>query len=360
MKKRVFIVDDIETNIQILHSILLKSGYDIDYARNGKDALEKAVTFKPDLILLDVMMPVMDGYEVCKKLKNTPECADIPVIFLTARNETESIVKGFKAGAVDYLTKPFNATELIIRVENHIKFRDSKKELINLNESKDRFFRIIAHDIRSPLVGCQNLIKLLNEDYDKLNDDDRKSNLHLIQQSSNHLSGLLDNLILWSRGQSGNYEFNPERFNIMDVVHNSLDLLQFNASYKKISLESDIPKELVVRADKNMLYTIIRNLLSNAIKFTQEGGKVTLKTLDERGFFSISVEDNGIGMSEDTIKSLFSQGEQHRRSGTNDEPGSGLGLRLCKTLVEKHKGEIRVESEKDKGSRFIVILPSES
>ena len=185
-KPLILIVDDIPKNLQVLSSILSFEGYQISFASSGSQALNIIETSLPDLILLDIMMPIMDGYEVCKILKSNPRTKDIPIIFLTGKVEAEDIVHGLKIGAVDYITKPFNSAELLSRVHTHIELKlsrdaivkynyeleESKKQLLELNASKDKFFSIIAHDLRSPFTGFIGLSQLLSEEYDSINKEE--------------------------------------------------------------------------------------------------------------------------------------------------------------------------------------------
>ncbi len=368
----ILIVDDIPKNLQLLSSILSAEGYQIAFASNGLQALSVLETTKPDLILLDIMMPELDGYEVCKRLKENNDTKDIPVIFLTGRVETEDVIRGFKVGAVDYVTKPFNSVELLIRVKTHIELKLSKDELILKNQqlhdyqtelkqlisTKDKFFSIIAHDLRGPFSGFLGLSDILMNEYDSLD----KSEIVQISESMNkaakRLFSFLENLLEWSSTQTGRLEIHKSNLDISYVADKVISLLSTSANDKDIVLSNKINQNTYIIADGNVVQTILRNLISNAIKFTKNNGSVnvTAKEYDENQVL-ISVIDNGVGMSEDVIEKIFKLDLKHSTPGTNNESGTGLGIVLCKELVNKSDGELFVKSEVGVGTTFSFTLP---
>ncbi len=357
----ILIVDDIPANLKVLGEILKAEGYKVRPVPNGALALQVAEKEKPDLILLDIMMPDMDGYEVCRRMKANPQLCDIPIIFISALNETTDIVKALKSGGVDFVTKPFQAEEVSARVHTHVKLYRQSIELQKLNETKDKFFSIIAHDLRGPLGGFMSMTELLSEHMPDMETSEIQDYLGTLRDASGNLFRLLENLLQWSRLQQGTIQFNPETIHLQSIVEECVGLVQELAKNKGIEIALDIPGQLNVFADNNILQTIIRNLISNAVKFTPKGGSVRLsaKTSDTNSV-EISIEDTGIGMSPEMIGSLFSPGARNGRAGTDGEPSTGLGLLLCKEFVEEHGGKIRVESEEGKGSVFSFVLPHHS
>jgi|GEM_PF-790028 len=231
------------------------------------------------------------------------------------------------------------------------------KKLLDSNSSKDKFFSIIAHDLRSPFQGLLGYSQLLYEDYDALTEDERKQYIQNIGEISKNSYKLLENLLQWSRMQTGNFEFNPEVLNLAEELKPTIDLLKQTASNKEISVISMIKPKTYVMADRNMIDTIVRNLVSNSIKFTRPQGTVTISSGELNNFVLLSVKDNGVGMDAEKMQYLFKAEKNISTVGTAKERGTGLGLLLCKEMVEKHNGEIWVESEKDKGSTFYFTLP---
>jgi two-component system sensor histidine kinase/response regulator len=364
LKKNIYVVDDIQENIQVIGNVLINNGLNISIARNGEQALKGIKRKLPDLVLLDVSMPGMDGFEVCKRLKDDDETAGIPIIFLTARTQTEDIVTGFKAGGVDYITKPFNTEELLSRVFTHLELKESRdtiKEqnqlLKELNTTKDKFFRIIAHDLKSAFNQLLGFSSLLFESSDKSVSDEVRELSYLLNKSAKNTFKLLENLLSWARFQSGHIKFKPDKLSIFPLVADNLELLKERAENKHIELINEVSDDFYIWADRNMINTIIRNLVTNAIKFTPEKGKITLKAEKKANYIIISVIDTGIGISKETLPKLFRLEFQDSIPGTNDEKGTGLGLVICKEFIEKHKGSIRVESEVGKGSTFSFSIP---
>ncbi len=362
-KSEVLIVDDIPENLQLLGQILDKNNIDVAIATNGREAIEAVEFSQPDLILLDISMPEMDGFSVCRELKGNPATRHIPVIFLSARTEYEDIVKGFEIGAVDYVTKPFNAKELLSRVFTHLELSFSKKyiekqnnELHELNATKDKFFSIIAHDLKNPFSGIIGLSNILVNEYKDLDKDTVGEYHELILDSAEKGYRLLENLLNWSSAQTGRLEYNPQINNLQCFIKEELQLLNTNAEQKNIKLLAEVPENTFAFFDHNMIETVIRNLVSNAIKFTKPGGSVSIIASNQDEMVQIEVKDNGVGISDEDQKKLFRVDVHHSTSGTNNEEGTGLGLVLCKEFVEKNGGKIRVESVEGRGSRFIFTL----
>lgn len=242
-------------------------------------------------------------------------------------------------------------------IEERNRTRKKTEELKLLNATKDKFFSIIAHDLKNPFNSLLGFSDLLKNDFDQLEKEDMRRFINIIHDSSKHGFNLLENLLQWSRAQTGNIEYFPRLMNIHRLISDCIDIYQNNADKKNIQVYNDIPEELVLLGDKEMLSTVFRNLISNSIKFTGQNGKVKIKVVKNSKRAIISVIDTGVGVPEEKISSLFKIDVQHSTLGTNNEKGTGLGLILCKEFVEKHGGKIKVESERKNGSEFKVILP---
>jgi signal transduction histidine kinase len=312
---------------------------------------------QPDLVLMDVMMPEMDGFEVCGRLREKPETKNIPVIFLTAKTEKEDVVKGLEAGGVDYITKPFNKAELLARVKTHLELTFARQELKELNTTKDKFLSIIAHDLKNPLQILMLSADILHAGYDSFDEDKRKDHILKFLINSRRISELVENLLDWARSQGGGMECKPRRTDIAVLVDENMDLLKESAQKKNIAVTSKIKEGTFVFADGNMMRTVIRNLLSNAVKFTHPGGTVTVTASEKNKNLEIRVTDTGVGIQAEDIPGLFRIDVRKTAKGTAQERGTGLGLILCKEFVEINNGSITVSSTPGKGSTFTVILP---
>lgn len=362
-KDVILVVDDQPNNLKVISSVLGDS-YSLSFANNGPNALKILENLQPDLILLDVMMPGMDGYEVCQRIKSTEKTKELPVIFLTAKNDIEDILKAFRAGAVDYITKPFNIMELKVRVGNHLSLKHTREQLKNANDKllqviheKDKFFTIIAHDLRNPFIGISSLSQIMVEQLGSLQLDEMEEYAREIHHASTNAFKLLKNLLSWAKSQTGRMDFVPQHLDVQELITETISFVQEAAILKSIEIESQIAEGLSVFADKEMVATVMRNLVSNAVKFTRAGGKVLIRCERSDQHIRISVVDNGIGMTSKMVEEIFRIDVSNGRKGTNGEPSSGIGLLLCKEFTERNGGTITVESQPDQGSTFNITLP---
>lgn len=256
-----------------------------------------------------------------------------------------------------YLDK--NKLNRILEKKNEL-IEKSEQELRLLNISKNKFFSIIAHDLKNPLHTILGYSYLLNKDYDRFKEDERRKFAFDIHQSTNNIFRLLQNLLEWSRSQTGNLNFSPAVVEYQRILDNSLSVLRSLADQKNIKIKTGNDPELKLFADPLMIETVMRNLINNAIKFTPEGGQIEVSAKEVDGQVLISISDTGIGISAEETQSLFRIDSKVKRKGTNNEDGSGLGLILCHEFVEKHNGKIWVESTPGKGSEFIFNIPAKA
>lgn len=359
----VLIVDDNAVNVKVIALTLRPLNYKLVIAINGKSAIEMVEKTRPDLILLDVMMPGMDGYETCTIIKSKPENQNLPIIFLTALSDKENTVKGFASGGVDYITKPFDKNELISRVKTHIelkhtqdKLRETMQHLSDLNGLKDKMFSVIGHDLRSPLGSIKMTLEFLSQTFEKTVDDELKSTFSLLVKTADEVFSLLENLLGWAKSQSGNLSLEKEEIDLNDLVNSLYLLNKGTLKLKGIDFISEIAPGTKVNADMNTLKIVFRNILSNAIKFTPEHGNIVVLANELNGKIKIDIKDSGIGIPEENIPKLFDQTQHLTTYGTNRESGSGLGLILCKDFIERNDGTIQVESEEGKGTTFSLLL----
>lgn len=243
------------------------------------------------------------------------------------------------------------------RIKTQNKLLENEKNLIKLNTTKDRFFSIIAHDLKNPFNSLMGLLDILIDEYDDITDDTKKEYLSVLNRSSNDLFGLLTNLLEWSRTQTSSIEFNPVMTDLSDLVTNEIKLLEAQAIKKVINIEFNLSNKLMIMVDKNMMSTVVRNILSNSIKFTSIGGNIAISLQEIDNHIRISIKDDGVGISEENQQKLFKISEKISSIGTANETGTGLGLILCKEFIDKHNGCLFVVSKKGKGSIFNIDIP---
>lgn len=362
---KILIVDDVVSNVLLLKVLLKNEKFKTVTASDGLEAIQQAEKELPDLILLDVMMPQMDGFETAMHLKNNPTTAGIPIIFLTALNSTQDIVKGFQAGANDFITKPFNKEELLVRVNHQISLVAAKKLILERTEElrktivgRDKLYSVIAHDLRSPLASIKMVLNMmvlgLSED---VIGKEMYQMLQMVNHSTEDVFSLLDNLLKWTKSQIGKLNVVYQDFRIDEVVEGVLDIFSLVSKSKNIQLVNDSIDTVTVHADVDMVKTILRNLLSNALKFSYEGSQIIIGSQVETDKIIVSVKDSGKGMSAEDKEKLLKTETHFSRYGTNNEEGSGLGLLLCQDFAIKNGGDLWFESEEGKGSTFFFSLP---
>ncbi|MFW5721610.1 MAG: PAS domain-containing sensor histidine kinase, partial [Bacteroidota bacterium] len=249
-------------------------------------------------------------------------------------------------------------TDITTQKQAEERLKKSEKKFRELNATKDKFFSIIAHDLKNPFNDLIGFTQLLAANINKYDKDKIEQFVQIIHQSSKLAYGLLENLLEWSRTQTGTLKYRPEIIDLKMIIQENLDLLHSNARNKNINIISEIVESNFVYADRNMVHTIVRNLISNAIKYTNNGGYVKLTSRALKDFIEIIIEDNGVGIDENNIQKLFRIDESYTTPGTQREKGTGLGLILCKEFVEKNGGEIKINSKPNKGSIFSFTLPT--
>lgn len=361
---KILVVDDVVSNVLLLKILLTNEKFQVLTANNGNSCIETAKREHPDLILLDVMMPDISGFDTAVILKKEKETADIPIIFLTALNSPADLVHGFQVGANDFLTKPFNKEELVMRVMHQISLVAAKRIIVQQNDelrrtinNRDKMYSVIAHDLRSPMASIRMVLNLVVQTVSP--EAIGPEMYYLIDKANKETEethDLLDNLLKWTKSQTGRLKVAYQDFEVMDVVTGVYGIFTMIAETKNIALtmEENVTG-LKVRADKDMLNTVVRNFLSNAIKFTPEGSAIEIIVDKKDDFAKISIRDHGVGIAPDRIEGLFHKGET--TYGTNNEEGSGLGLQLCKDFAVKNGGDVMVESVLGEGSTFSVLVP---
>ncbi|MEQ8168108.1 MAG: hybrid sensor histidine kinase/response regulator [Candidatus Eremiobacterota bacterium] len=379
-KPLILIVDDNSVSIRMLVHVLKKKEYDLAISRNGSQALNMLEDIHPDLILLDIMMPDLDGFKVCRTLKDNSRTKEIPIIFLTAKEETEDLVQAFEIGAVDYVTKPFNGLELLARVQTHLdlKFaRDTQKELLikleeNLNEIKEKnekleelnkikneFLGMAAHDLRNPLGVIQVTSEyLLISD---LNDNMSEEQIDLLREintSSEYMRDMLNELLDITAIESGQLKLEIKVEDYINFLKHIIKLNKPLADRKEISLELDVNDTIPPMSfDRNKITQVLNNLITNAIKFSWPDTEISVKVRKEQDYIITGIIDQGQGIPSDEINNMFKPFQKTSVKATAGERSTGLGLAITKKIVEGHGGKISVESEVGKGTKFYFTLP---
>jgi two-component system, sensor histidine kinase len=359
---KILIVDDVQLNLDLMKEILSEKGYLIATAINGKSAIAKAKAHKFDLILLDVILPDIDGFEVCSHLKANPQTHDIPIIFLTAKKEKDSITQGFNLGAVDYIPKPFSKEELLARVNLHLTLRKYQDELIRSKEmaeasaqAKAIFLANISHEIRTPMNGIIGMIDILKRTSLTA---EQLEYIDIIGISGENLLMIINDVLDFSKIEAGQITFEHIRFNLWDEINEVVKILRYKAIQKNLDLSfeiaPDVPQLLI--GDPLRLKQVLINLCNNSIKFTAEGFVHVYVKLTDKNECAVrlqfDVKDTGIGISPENQSKLFKSFAQADVSTTRKFGGTGLGLAISKNLVHLMGGEIGIISEEGKGAIF--------
>lgn len=368
----ILIVDDTEPNVRLLAHVVKKEGYEAMAAFSGKDALALLEKRKPDIILLDIMMPEMDGFEVCERLKAHEDYKDIPVIFLSALSETDSKVQGFNVGGVDYITKPFQREEVLARIDLHVKLRRLQKELSNkveqlkereetlqkLNEEKDELMRIVGHDFRNPVTGIMGLASFLQQNVQSTPPAQQEDMLGIIKGSGQKLLELVNGLL--NKDEEARIsELSLQELDLRHLVRDMVDLHRPTAINKEINIETEIDEVEPMTVDKHKVEQILSNLVSNALKFSLKGGSVRIRlnaVPDNGKAFELQVEDAGMGIPKEELNKLWDANGKKIRFGTAGERGSGMGLELVQKFTRLHGGDVDVASAEGEGTTFTVRL----
>lgn len=356
-KQKILIVDDTPGNIDVLSAALKKLDLTVAAATSGERALKVLATLKPDLILLDVMMPGIDGFETCRRIKAMKEFADVPIIFVTAKTETSDILTGFSVGGVDYILKPFCHEEVAVRVKTHLLLRKTQLDLRNLNFQKNRFLGMAAHDLRNPLGAVRGYAEYMMEDADDISRDERDSMLRDIHASCNEMLFIVNDLLDVSAIETGHLDLRKTNFDLAELIAERVRAFRFSAARKNIGIRVNA-QGTPLDADRNRIAQVLDNLLSNAIKFSPPDldVEVTAKRLGK--WVELSVRDHGPGITADDRMKMFKDFQTLSAQPTGNEKSTGLGLVIVKKVVEAHAGKITVTSGSVGGAEFMVRLPS--
>lgn len=359
----ILVVDDTPANLHLLTGMLKEFGYKVRTVSDGQFALMTAKHDPPDLILLDVMMPEMNGYEVCERLKTDETLANIPVIFLSALNETMDKVKAFDVGGVDYITKPFQLREVRARVATHLELhrqrrliQESYEQLRRLEQLRDDLVHMVVHDMRSPLTSIKGFLELLDMVEGETLSDDGREYVAIATKSAENLIEMTTSLLDVSKMEAGEMKLELGECQLIEIIRGVMEKLDSLRKDRQIILEAtEDPK--TVLGDAKMLDRVIQNLLGNALKFTPDRGCISIGLEAKEHGVRLYVRDNGPGIPNESLDRIF---EKFGQAVSDQKPlhySTGLGLTFCKLAVEAHGGAIGVDSELGKGSTFWFTIP---
>lgn len=376
---KVLVVDDNPKNIQIIGNILKDANYMIGYATDGKQAIELLLKSNDyDLVLLDIDMPVMNGYDACISIRNIEILKEIPVIFLTAFTDPQNIIKGFECGAQDYITKPYNAKELLERVNTHlqlkhktdlikqmneileqkvaertIKLTEANQKLAVLDQTKNDFLALISHEMRTPLNGIVGFAEILKS---MVEDPAQKEFADYLVQSADRLSRFAEIALLITSMKLQRYDFNIEEYSLELLIDSVIERCEGKINDKAIKVIKKFDtSKLNIAMDESLIRFSIRGIIENAINFSPSGDNINIIVSSENGFLKITVKDNGPGFSHEALSKIF-------ELFTSDDiwhhsDGLGLSLATVKMIADLHKGKVEVKNV-DKGAEVALFIPT--
>ncbi len=361
----VIVVDDTPANLQLLTGMLKERGYKVRPVPSGKLALQAAKNDPPDLILLDIMMPEMDGYEVCERLKADEKLREISVIFISALNETMDKVKAFGVGGVDYVTKPFQFEEVAARVSTHLelqrqrhKLKENYEQLRRLEELRDNLVHMVVHDLRNPLTGISGFLDLTLALEKETLTEDGLEYLQTAKRSTTAVIDMVSAVLDVSKMEAGEMKLHLVECDLVRIAADLMSGMESLKEAREMILDAP-PAPVTVVADKDLILRVIQNLLGNALKFTPSDGWIRLGIEPDENRVCVRVWDNGPGIPPEYRERIFEKFGQVEAHANRQKHSTGLGLTFCKLAVEAHGGSVGVESEVDKGSTFWFVLPKD-
>jgi len=366
--RKVLIADDDRLNIRILGGILRSEGFVLGEAASGEQALEVYATFQPDLVLLDVTMPGIDGFETCRRLRTEYGTKCAPVVFITARSESDDVVEGLVAGAVDYLPKPFKPKEVLARIRSHLHNRilsEQQKLLVEqlskANHAKNRFLGMAAHDLRNPLASIRGIAEFLREGAVGPLTADQLDLIETIHGASTSMLDMVNELLDVATIESGELKLNRGPHDLAELVKKAVAMINREAGKKSTQVVVELSAGAIkAEIDPAKMKQVIDNLLSNGVKYSPPGSTITATvTHDEaKRTCSFAVRDQGPGIPENERDKLFKDFSRLSSQPTGGEKSTGLGLAICRKIVDAHHGTIVAENLPQGGCEFRVTLPA--
>lgn len=355
---KLLVVDDDRLNIRILHAILQGEGFVLETAETGEDALALCETFQPDLVLLDVVLPGIDGFETCRRIRQQHGAAAAPVIFITAKAESDDVVAGLTAGGVDYLPKPFRAKEAVARIRTHLHNRRLLEQLSRANAAKNRFLGMAAHDLRNPLASIRGLAEFLQDPMLGTLNDEQLDLARTIQSTSTSMLQLVNELLDVATIEAGELRIRTAPCDLVTLIEKAVSLANLEAARKQTRiLFAEHPPQACARLDEAKVRQILENLLSNAVKYSPPGSTIRVHLTARPDALRLGVLDQGPGIPDNERDRLFKDFGCLSAQPTAGEKSTGLGLAICRKIVEAHGGTIGTRNLPDRGCEFHVTFP---
>ncbi len=379
----ILVVDDEPDNFDVIEALLSPQPYQLHYVSDGQQLLDRIDTFEPDLILLDVMMPGIDGIEVCRQLKQNSQWEGVPVLMVTALNSKEDLAQCLNAGADDFLSKPVSFIELTARVKSLLRTRQQYLQLVRrtqelsqvnqtlrlaeaeiikalegeraLNELKSRFVSMTSHEFRTPLGVIASSAGILQDYGDRISPTQRQKHLKRIQSSVDHMTRLLEDVLTLSRVEAGKLSLQTQAIALKELLQTTIEDLNLLELTPRIKLSIDDSVPDVLELDARLLRQVLDNLLANALKYSDSDTLVYLTATYDQGHLCLTVRDQGIGIAPADQAHLFES--FHRGENVSNIPGTGLGLAIVKKLIDLSGGAIECHSQLNQGTTFRVTLP---
>jgi len=355
---RILVVDDTPVTLDILVQMLVHSGYDVRSAEGGQAALVEVNANPPDLILMDVRMPTVDGYQVARLLKSKEDTKNIPIIFLSALDEIEDKMKAFQAGGVDYITKPAQVEEVVMRVQNQLALAAQRRRIEELSSLKDDLISVVSHDLKNPLqliLGYSDL--LLDREGPPLSREEAFEAIRKVRENADYMMSIVFDLLDLKKIEDG-LPLERSAVSLHELLTHELEMFRLLADRASIRLSLSLPDEDVqFSVDETRLRQVIHNLMSNAIKYTSAGGDVLISAVSADGKVTVQIADTGVGIPAKDLPHVFEKFYRVKGSQHMDEKGSGLGLAVAKSIIEQHGGAIWVNSQEGRGSTFCFSVP---
>ncbi|NER83837.1 MAG: response regulator [Leptolyngbya sp. SIO1D8] len=363
-KKEILVVDDTPDNLRLLSAILTQQNYEVRKALNSTRAFASVKADAPDLILLDIKMPEINGYEVCAALKRDPETQEIPIIFISALDDALDKVKAFSVGGADYITKPFQEAEVLARIENQLHIQElqyqlkaQNEELVRSNQELEQFAHIVSHDLQQPLQSIIGYAKLISLQSSASLEPALNQHLTNILDAGDRMQRLIKDLLGYAQiGQETEAFALVDCNTVLTQVLSNLDI-----ALKESQAELNFPQLPCLVGNETQLIQLFQNLLSNAIKFSRDETtpKITIAvSQQDAAYWLFEIHDNGVGMPPESLNKVFKSFQ--RLHSASKYPGNGIGLATCKKIVENHRGEIWVNSKESVGTSFYFKLPAQS
>ncbi|HVU18272.1 MAG TPA: hybrid sensor histidine kinase/response regulator [Candidatus Didemnitutus sp.] len=355
---RILVVDDQEPNVHVISSTLSQLGFEVSAVTSGEKALAELASRPADLVLLDVLMPAMDGFEVCRRIRLQPQLMEIPIIFLSAADDKTFIVRALEAGAVDYVTKPFNRAELTSRVRTHVALKQARDRLRQLAEDKDELLGILAHDLKNHLGGMQMSAQLMHDRALSIGDQRLKRMSANILDASDQMFSFVQEFLANAAADHG-HVVKLEPVSMIESAGAALKRYAEAARRKTIALHAALPEEApLVLADRGALDQVIDNLVSNAVKFSPSDKSIWISVQETGGpMLECRVKDQGPGCDQDDLAHMFTRYRRLTARPTGGEPSTGLGLSIAKRHVDAMNGSLHCESRPGEGAVFVLRLP---